>query len=104
MDDSDPIEARTERLNALRTTNPVAWAICHGKRGAGTISAFLKMPKEQVETELKRLVKTKQVRRIKYGRGYNHRPHSQELKRLARRAWAIEKQEAANEYGWEDGE
>jgi DNA-binding transcriptional regulator LsrR (DeoR family) len=92
MDADDPIEARNARLLALQQSDPVAWAICQGKRGAGTISTFLNMPQEQVEKELKRLRKAGEVKAIRYGRGWNHRPHSIELKRLARRAWKLNKE------------
>lgn len=93
MDPDDPIEARNQRLADLQHSDPVAWAICQGKRGAGTISKLLNMPQEQVEKELKRLRKAGEVKAVRYGRGWNHRPHSIELKRLARRAWKLNKEE-----------
>lgn len=92
MDDSDPLEARTARLKALRKTNPIAWAICQGKQGVTTIAAYLDLPQAQVQTELDRLLKAKEVSRKKYYRGYTYQPRSLELKRLARRAWAIKRE------------
>lgn len=89
MDESDPIEARTQRLHTLQTTNPIAWAICQGYRGPTTISKFLDLPLDQVQTELNRLLKQKQVKRKKYYRGYTYTPISTELKRLSRRAYAL---------------
>jgi Mn-dependent DtxR family transcriptional regulator len=89
MDESDPLEARTQRLHDLRTTDPVAWAICNGKTGVGTISDFLNWSTTHVQAELNRLHKAKEVTRKKYYRGYAYRPASLELKRLARRAWKL---------------
>jgi Mn-dependent DtxR family transcriptional regulator len=102
MDESDPIEARTARLEALQETDPIAWAITQGKTGVGTISKFLRLNPTHVEAELERLRKAKEVRKVKYGRGYSYRAHSRELKRLARRAWAMRKEEAKKEYDFDE--
>lgn len=89
MDTSDPLESRNLRLHNLRTTDPVAWALCNGYRGPSTIAKLLNKTRDQVQTDLDRLVKAKEVKATKYYRGYSYRPHSQELKRLARRAWKL---------------
>lgn len=89
MDESDPIPARTQRLHDLAITDPVAWAICQGKRGITTISAHLGMPRTQVQAELDRLLKEKEVTKKKFYRGYTYMPASREMKRLARRARAL---------------
>lgn len=102
MDELDPIEDRNLRLENLRTSDPVAWAICWGYRGLGTIAKFLDMTPDEVQTELNRLVKAKEVIKVKYLRGVSHRPHSQEMKRLARRAWAMKQETDRREYELED--
>lgn len=93
MDPYDTLDARNKRLAALQTNDPVAWAICNGHRGEGTISKFLGMPRDQVQIELKRLVKAKEVKRVRFHRGYSHKPLSIELRRLTRRAYALKKEE-----------
>jgi len=102
MDQDDTLEARNARLAILQTADPVAWAICNGHRGEGTISKFLGMPREQVQIELKRLVKAKEVKRVKYMRGFSHKPLSIEMKRLTRRAYALNKEEQEREYDFGD--
>jgi hypothetical protein len=96
MDDNDPIEARNERLLKLRTDDPVAWAICQGKRGGRSISEFLKRDRDWVDTELDRLIAAKEVKRVTYRKSYSYRPHSQEMKRLSRRAYSLRKEEEGN--------
>lgn len=93
MDESDPIEARTERLHALKDDDPVAWAICYGHRGLLTLSTFLEWPEDQVQNELNRLVKAKAVKRVKFHRGYSYMPESLEMKRLAKRAWKLKREQ-----------
>jgi hypothetical protein len=92
MDADDPIEARNTRLLALRTTDPVAWAICQGRRGGRSIAEFLELDRDEVQAALDRLVKDKEVKRVTFKRSYAYRPHSRELKRLARRAYALRKE------------
>jgi len=93
MDDSDSLEARNARLAALKTDDPVAWAICSGHRGLITISAHLDMPLEEVQKALNRLTKAHHVKKVRYQRTFAYRPHSQEMKRLSRRAYALRKEE-----------
>lgn len=113
MDDSDPIENRTERLHTLRDDDPVAWAICYGRRGIGTISQFLDITPAQAQTELDRLLNNKEVRRVKFKRGYSYVPNSLELRRLAKRAWKLRQDQKRHEAehaalgdgsGWPDEE
>lgn len=93
MDESDPIEARTKRLHTLKDADPVAWAITQGKRGALSISDFLGKDRDWVQVELDRLVKTKEVKRVTFKKTYAYRPNSRELKRLARRAYTLRREE-----------
>jgi hypothetical protein len=93
MDETDPLEARDQRLAQLRTTDPVAWAITQGKRGLLTIAEFLRLPPNQVTPELQRLIRTKQVKAIPYHGTKSYRPQSQEMKRLTRRAYTVRRKE-----------
>lgn len=92
MDESDPIEARTTRLNALQDTDPVAWAVCNGHRGPGRISLFLNITPEQAQKELDRLVEAKELKAGKYKGKVSYKPASTEMKRLARRSYALRNQ------------
>lgn len=92
MDPLDPLEARTQRLHQLRTNDPVAWAICQGTRGVTTIAARLQLSPQRVETELLRLVKAKEIKRVRYYNSFAYRPLSREMKRLARRAHTLSRE------------
>lgn len=91
MDANDSIEARNQRLRKLRTTNPAAWAICIGKRGPKEIAKVTGRSLELTQANLKVLRQAGHIRLSRYMGHVIYKPHSTELKRLNRRAYALRK-------------